>query len=94
MKWAILLTAAAVACGPGSYAFKDTCVVDIQPIAEPSVKPSDEKPPTDKMPSYQREGITVITVPELSASDAKADREKAEADQSGKRAAGIERGNK
>ncbi len=50
---------------------------------------SDEKPPSDKMPSYQREGVNVVEVPNMAMEDAKADMEKADADAQGKKAAGI-----
>jgi hypothetical protein len=50
---------------------------------------SDEKPPSDKMPSYQREGITVIDAPNMAAEDTKADQEKIQADAQGKKSAGI-----
>lgn len=50
---------------------------------------SDEKPPTNKMPSYQREGVTVVDAPSTRQEDEKFDQEKREADKSGKKAAGI-----
>jgi hypothetical protein len=50
---------------------------------------SDEKPPSDKMPSYQREGIKVIDVPSTMHDDAMADQEKRDAEDQGKKAAGI-----
>lgn len=54
-----------------------------------SVKPSDEKPPEDKMPSWQRADVKVIDAPSMTASDEKADRERAEAEADGKRKAGV-----
>lgn len=54
-----------------------------------AVKPSDEKPPSDKMPSYQREGIFIVNCPSTADADARADREKADAEAEGKRKAGI-----
>lgn len=50
---------------------------------------SEEKPPSDKMPSYQREGIIVIDAPNMRDQDMKDDLEKAEADRQGKMSAGI-----
>lgn len=89
----LLLPGLAVAksCPAGTTQFKDACVQDdAQPYLAEAVKPSDEKPPSDKMPSYQREGISIsTTVTNMAADDEKADREKAEADAEGKHAAGI-----
>jgi len=46
-------------CPTGTVEYRGDCYAD--PKAEtdniPSVKPSDERPPADKMPSYEREGI-------------------------------------
>jgi cytochrome b subunit of formate dehydrogenase len=50
---------------------------------------SDEKPPTDKMPSWQREGIHVVEAPNMAYEDAKMDQERRDADAAGKKAAGI-----
>lgn len=79
----------ALVCAKNEYEYNGECVADIQPITAPAVQPSDEKPPTDKMPSYQREGITVIDAPSTTASDAKADQDKADADAQGKESAGL-----
>lgn len=46
---------------------------------------SDEKPPEDKMPSWQREGVTVIDAPSTTAQDEEIDRAKAESDEAVKR---------
>lgn len=85
----LLVPMSAVACDKGCYVFKDTCACDASPELAPSVEPSDEKPPSDKMPSYQREGIKLIDVPSMTAADAKLDREKSDANKEGKAAAGI-----
>jgi len=83
------LVAVAVVCGKGQYVYRNECIDDIQPeIAQP-VKPSDEKPPTDKMPSYQREGVTVVDAPNMAFEDSKADAEKRQAEADGKQMAGI-----
>ncbi len=50
---------------------------------------SDEKPPSDKMPSYQREGVVVIDAPSTTRADAVADEDKRDAEAQGKKAAGI-----
>lgn len=52
---------------------------------------SDEKPPTDKMPSWQREGITLCEkeCPSKATQDENDDKKKAEAIKQGKKAAGI-----
>lgn len=92
MKWlalSLLVPVTAVACPKGSYEYRGGCVVDIQPISGTAVQPSDEKPPDDKMPSYQREGITVIDAPSTSAADAQSDRDKVDADTEGKKSAGL-----
>jgi hypothetical protein len=62
----VLLSASsvfAVTCPKGSSEWQGGCVVDIAPEVAPPVQPSDEKPPTDKMPSYEREGANVVTAP-------------------------------
>lgn len=50
---------------------------------------SDEKPPSDKMPSYQREGVTVINAPNMADEDAKSDRDKIDANAEGRKSAGL-----
>lgn len=77
------------ACPAGTTPYKDTCVYDLVPNIAPSVLPSDEKPPSDKMPSYQREGVVIVDAPNMAEQDAKADREKLEADAEGKKRARI-----
>ncbi len=81
--------AAQAACPKGTEPFKDTCVVELHPEAAISVQPSNEKPPTDKMPSWQREGITLIDCKNLEADDERMDRQKADANAEGKRNAGL-----
>lgn len=96
MKWiiaamAVLTVSPAVnACRAG---FKPTDVegvcVEINQDEVSATWRSDEKPPSDKMPSYQREGITVVDCPSMAASDERADQERAAADREGKEAAGV-----
>jgi hypothetical protein len=61
----LVILSSAKACPKGDSEWEGACVVDIQPESAPAdtVKPSDEKPPKDKMPSYEREGIKIIDVP-------------------------------
>lgn len=67
----LLLPAVAVACPKGTESFKDTCVsYDSQPYFGKPVEPSDEKPPSDKMPSYQREGVHALILPTVPEQDA------------------------
>ena len=79
----------AVTCEKGCYEYRDECACDIPVITAPPVQPSDEKPPEGKMPSWQREGIQVMDAKNMAYEDAKADDEKREADEQGKKAAGI-----
>ncbi len=76
-------------CNTGCYEYNGICACDIRPISAPPVQPSDEKPPRDKMPSYQRDGVKVIDIPSCAADDAKQDMEKAEAEAQGMKEAGL-----
>ena len=93
MKWFIvlcLLSTSVLACDKGCEPYaKGLCACEGTPEASVSVKPSDEKPPDDKLPSYEREGVKALTPPSLVTEDAKLDQEKADADKQGKKAAGI-----
>ena len=89
----VLLFAASSAwatCNQECYEYNGVCACDIKPYGDSSVHASDEKPPEDKMPSYQREGIKVLELPSLGGEDIKADQAMAEADEIGKKAAGIQ----
>lgn len=88
MKWIVVLSALIV-CAPGSYVYKDGCEIDIQPEIAKPVQPSDERPPSDRMPSYQRSDVMVVDAPNMADEDAKADAEKVNADRIGKKSAGI-----
>lgn len=57
----LFLAVPAMACPTGTFAYEGVCAADPRPavVAVDYVKPSDELPPKDKMPSYQREGIHV-----------------------------------
>lgn len=85
----LLLPVVAVACPNGTTPFKDTCVVELEPYKATPVKPSDELPPDDKMPSYQREGVVIVNAVNTSDRDKDADKAKEQADREGKHAAGI-----
>lgn len=80
-----------LACDPGCEEHYGVCACDQKPVADttPPIQPSDEEPPKDKMPSYQREGVKADMPESLSAQDAKADMERAQADSEGKKAAGL-----
>lgn len=85
----ILIAKLAHACLKGSYEWKGDCAVDIQPeIAKPA-QPSDEKPPSDKMPSWERADVSVVTAPNMNDADVNADKAKFQADQEGKQVAGL-----
>lgn len=83
------LAVLASGCPKGSYQYKDGCEMDIQPEIAQAVLPSDEKPPADKMPSYQREGVTIVDAPNKGFDDSKADEEKRDADTEGRKAAHV-----
>lgn len=86
----LLLPGLAVACDKGCEKFKDTCVCnDATPYFGNPVQPSDEKPPSDKMPSWQREGFKVVGATNTLTSDENADKTKTQADREGKHAAQI-----
>jgi hypothetical protein len=85
----LCLASVAYPCPKGSEPYQDTCVYDIQPETAPPVKPSEEKPPKDKMPSYEREGVHVLMPQSLVEEDRKQDEDKSNADAQGKRAAGL-----
>lgn len=83
------LTVVMFACDKGCFPFKGECACDIQPQTAPPVKPSDEKPPDDKMPSYQREGVLIVDAQNMTFDDEKIDQEKRDAEAEGKKNAGI-----
>jgi len=62
-KWVILLLLAStvLACPTGTVPWEGNCAADPKAaiVINNSGLPSDEKPPTDKMPSWQREGVHV-----------------------------------
>jgi hypothetical protein len=93
MEWmmiavAVLTASPVLACKPG---FKPTDVPGVcMEINQAEVNwASDEKPPEDKMPSWQREGISIVNAPSTAKADEEADRAKAEANEEGRRTAGI-----
>lgn len=95
MKW--IIAVAVLTVSPAVYACKagfvpsDTPGVCVEKTGgEPNPSwVSEEKPPADKMPSWQREGVTISTVTNMALSDEKADLDKATAVKEGKRRAGI-----
>jgi hypothetical protein len=91
---AVLLLVPAVSfakkCPSGTEPYKGECVSsDATPYGADPVKPSEEKVPEEKMPSWQRPDVTVVNAPNMADADAKLDQEKAQADHDGKKAAGL-----
>jgi hypothetical protein len=81
------------ACPKGTVEHEGTCASMPSPdesALAPLISTSDEQPPVDKMPSYEREGIRAEMPSSLAAQDAKLDLEKSSAEQAGKKAAGLE----
>lgn len=85
----LFASSSVMACPAGYFEYKDTCAADLKPYTAKPVQPSDEKPPSDKMPSYQREGVNVVAAPSMVADDEKQDQDKRDATAEGKRKAGI-----
>lgn len=87
---AVLLSTGYVAyagCPKGCEPHGDICACDAPGESTATVqtyKPSDERPPSDKMPSYQREGIHADMPPVSGQDQAKAD-----ATMAGRKAAGL-----
>jgi len=95
MKWFALMlfiptVSIAGSCKPG-YVPSDTPGVCLEkPVTATNPEwVSEEKPPSDKMPSYQREGITVINAPNMADEDAKSDRDRSDATAEGRKSAGL-----
>ena len=79
-----------LACDKPCEEMGGVCACDETPeVAVQTDFPSAEKPPTDKMPSYQREGIVADMPQSMAAQDAKMDQERDAADKQGKKAAGL-----
>jgi hypothetical protein len=79
-----------LACDKGCEDHEGTCACDPSPAEQAaSVAPSNEKPPQDKMPSYEREGIHADMPPSQTAQLEQEDKQKAQADFEGKKAAGL-----
>ena len=93
MKWllvVLLVPAVAWSCKPGYVAtdVEGVCQEGSFTHTDPAIM-SDEKPPSDRMPSWQREGIKVVEAPNMEAEDHRQDVEKMDAAKEGKRRAGI-----
>ena len=86
-----LIVSSDAACKAGCEYHDGVCACEA-PVhkAKPVDLSSDEKPPKDKMPSYQREGIKADMPESLKAQDEKMIREINDASLQGKKAAGIE----
>jgi|SRR6266850_2337763 len=89
----VMLSVPLVACPKGMVDYEGNCAdmpsPDTTTLAPMIGTMSDEKPPKDKMPSYERDGIKADTPPSLASDDAKQDQEKAQADAQGKKAAHV-----
>ena len=93
---AVILARNAHGCAEGTIEYRGDCYRNFRPTEDSNTDypvrrqwESDDKPPKDKMPSYEREGIHADNPPSLSVQDAKQDTERNEADAEGKKAAGI-----
>lgn len=86
----LALSSLAFACPEGTIPYEGNCAADLVPEkAVQTIKASDEKPPAEKMPSYQREGIHAEMPSSEAAKDVLADEEKAKAETEGKAHAGL-----
>lgn len=89
----LLAVPAAAACPDGYEDMKNGTCASMQassdPVKDAPYQASDEKPPEDKMPSYQREGIHADMPASTAAQDALRDEERMNADTEGKKAAGL-----
>jgi hypothetical protein len=70
----LFLAVPAVAdCPKGTTPYKEgVCTADIQPEADmtPAVKPSNEKPPRNSQPAYERSDVKIIDIkPESTVDD-------------------------
>lgn len=87
----LLVAQSAAACNKGCEEHQGVCACDQKPDAAPDVQAaSEEQPPKDKMPSYQREGIHADMPASTAGADARMDADRLAADQAGKKAAGVE----
>lgn len=93
--WALLVVALvasnAVACGSGCYEYNGNCACEQKPAVEPTsyAVPSDEAPPRSGLAAYQDPSVKAAEPKSLIYDDAKADQAKAQADEEGKKAAGV-----
>jgi hypothetical protein len=84
-----ILSTPVLACKSG-YEPSDVEGVCVESSVNPSMKyASDEKPPSDRMPSYEREGVKILDAPDLTKQDEQLDKEKDSANKAGKKEAGI-----
>ena len=91
----VILFASSVAfaaCPKNQIEYEGTCA-DLPAPSEQALAPmiptSTEKPPSDKMPSYEREGINAVNPPSLAAKDMETDRNNRCADLKGKKSAKL-----
>jgi hypothetical protein len=76
----LFLTVPAVACDKGCYPYEGICACDQRPdtstVQGEEVQPSAEKPPDEKMPSYERPEVHADTPASEIAKDIAKDNEK------------------
>ena len=87
----VLVTGMTWACPKGTEEHEGACAALLAPYEGPGADiASKEKPPTDKMPSYQREGIHADMPESLKEADEEYDRKINRANMEGRKAAGLE----
>jgi len=89
----VVVQSFAVGCPKDCYEYQGACACDAMPekalTTPPSGAVSSEKPPQDKLPSYERANVKADMPQSLIAQDAKADQARSQADTQGKVAAGL-----
>lgn len=88
----LLLSSVAVACPSGTILYQGMCADVPAPkdtVPVPEVKPSDEKPSHHPEAAWERGEVNAATPPSLVTEDAKLDQQKAQAEEQGKKAAGL-----
>lgn len=92
MKWILMLLISSplAACDKGYSEYAGVCSDDQSPQkAIQTTVPSEEKPSHHPQPAYQREEVKVDMPESLMAKDARADKERDEATEAGRKAAGL-----
>ena len=76
-------------CPSGCTEYQGNCACELPAYVAPSVMPGNEKPPRNQIPAWQSGDVKAETPSSLAAQDYKADQERKDADEAGKRAAGL-----